>query len=153
MDQRASLLGAGLVGIALATLVILATGWLAGLAIPGPILNGLGRHSHLLFVFDSVVMIDLPVTVLSYTVGVILFRSLHRATPRLALICAAPWVLYVGCVMIRAFLDMPHLTKQILTFSLVSWSALFAVPAGLLLATLSRRRWPFDSRLERTPEE
>jgi hypothetical protein len=148
MGQRASLVTAGLVGIALAGVGIFVTGWLAALPIPGPFFRGFGSHSTAIFVFSSVVMIDLPVMVLSFAVGVVLFRALRRATPVLVMICAAPWVLAVGFDILRAFLNWPDETKLGLTFSLVSWSTLFTVPVGLFLASLSRRGWPSNNRLE-----
>jgi hypothetical protein len=147
MRHRASPLTAGLVGIALAGLIIVVTGWLAALPISGPLFRGFGPHSTAIFVLSSVVMIDLPVMAVSFAVGVVLFRALRRATPVLVMICAAPWVLAVGFDLLRALLNWPNETKLSLTFSLVSWSTLVTIPAGLFLASLLRGGWPSNNRL------
>jgi hypothetical protein len=150
MGQRTSLLIAGLVGIGLAGLVAIVTGWLAALPIPHAVVSGLNHHSTVMFVLISVVLIDIPVLAVSFGVGVVLFRLLRRATPVLVLVCAAPWVLYCGYDMLHAFADLPNTTRVGLLFSLLGWSAIFVVPAGLFLASLLQGGWPSNNRFERT---
>jgi hypothetical protein len=150
MGQRTSLLIAGLVGIGLAGLVTIVTGWLAALPIPHAVVSGLDHHSTLMFVLISVVLIDIPVLAVSFGVGVVLFRLLRRATPVLVLVCAAPWVLYCGYDMLEVFADMPNATRVGLLFSLLGWSTIFAVPAGLFLGSLLRGGWPSNKRFERS---
>jgi hypothetical protein len=150
MRHRSSLLISGLVGIALAVLVTVVTGWLAALPTPSAVLRGFNHRSVILFTFTSVVFIDIPVMLLSYAVGLVLFRALRKATPVLVLICAAPWVLYCGYDMIHAFSDMARSTRMGLLFSLYTWSSLFTVPVGLFVASLSRGGWPSNNRLERS---
>jgi len=144
--HRSGLLISGLVVIALAILVTVVTGWLAALPTPSAVLRGFNHQSVLLFIFTSVVFVDIPVMVLSFAVGLVLFRVLRRATPALVLICAAPWILYCGYDMIHAFSAMARSTKLGLLFSLFTWSSLFSVPVGLFIASLSRRGWPSDNR-------
>jgi hypothetical protein len=93
VHHRSSLIISGLVGIVLAILVVVVTGWLAALPTPSAVIRGFNHQSVLLFIFTSVVFIDIPVMVLSIAVGLVLFRALRRATPALVLTCAAPWVL------------------------------------------------------------
>jgi hypothetical protein len=135
VDHRSSLIISGLVGIVLAILVVVVTGWLAALPTPSAVIRGFNHQSVLLFIFTSVVFIDIPVMVLSIAVGLVLFRALRRATPALVLTCAAPWVLYCGYDMIHAFSDIARSTTSGLLFSLLTWSSLFTVPAGLFVAS------------------
>ena len=136
MHHRSSLLISGLVGIVLAILVAAMAGWLAALPTPSAVLRGFNHQSVLIFIFTSVVFIDIPVMVLSFAVCLVLFRALRRATPALVLTCAAPWVLYCGYDMIHAFSDMARSTTLGLLFSLFTWSSLFTVPVGLFVASL-----------------
>ena len=142
IGHRTSLLTAILVGVALAGLVTVVVGWLAALAIPATLLHSFGAHRTLLFVLHSVVLIGAPVMLLSCVVGLMLFAGLRDSSAKLALICAAPWVLYVGYDMLHALTQIPAATNASLTFSLVSWSTVLTVPAGLLLASLSRYDGP-----------
>jgi hypothetical protein len=142
MGRRSSVLVAGLFGIVLAILVTMATGWLAALPIPGAVFRNFDHHSILTFVLTSVVFINLPVMVLSFAIGLVLFSILRRATAALALVCSAPWVLYCGYDMIHAFIGIAISTKLGLLFPLFTWSSLFVVPAGLLVASLLRVAQP-----------
>jgi hypothetical protein len=136
MRHRTRVLVSGLVGILLAALVTVATGWLSALPTPNAVLSGFDHHSVLPFIFTSVVIIDIPIMVLSFAVGLILFHALRRSTPGLALICAAPWVVYCGYDMLHGYSDMARLTRAGLLFSLLTWSSVFTVPVGLFLASL-----------------
>jgi hypothetical protein len=138
MDQRYRYLIAGLFGIALAMLVTAVTGWLAALPIPGAVLRNFNHQSTLMFIFTAVVFIDVPVMVLSFAAGLVLFRALRPATAALVVVCAAPWLLYCGYDMIHAFAGSATATKRDLLFSLFTWSSIFTVPAGLFLASLLR---------------
>jgi len=150
MGHRSSLLISGLVGILLAVLVTVVTGWLTALPAPSAVLSGFNHQSVPLFIFTSVVFINIPVMALSLTVGLVLFRALRRATPAIVLICATPWVLYCGYDIIHAYFDMARSTRLGLLFSLFTWSSLFTVPVGLFLASLSRGGWPSNNRFERS---
>jgi len=151
MSRRYGFFAAGLFGIALAALVMALTGWLAALPIPSAVVRGFNHQLTLMLVFTSLVFIDVPVMVFSFLAGLILFRVVRRATPALALVCAAPWVLYCSYDMLRAFGDMPNSTRLGLLFSLLIWSSIFTVPAGLLLATLFRGGWPSNNRFGQLP--
>jgi hypothetical protein len=142
MGQRTSLLIAGLAGVGLAGLVTILTGWLAALPIPQTVVSGLNHQSTLIFIFISVMLIDLPVMALSFGVGFVLFSMLRRATPALVLVCGAPWVLYCGYDILHAFMDMPNTTRMGLLSSLLSWSSVFTVPVGLFLASFLRGTGP-----------
>jgi hypothetical protein len=148
LAHRSSLLISGLVGIVLAVLVVMATGWLAALPTPSAVVRAFNHQSLPLFIFTSLVFIDVPVMALSFAVGLVLFRALRRATPALVLICAAPWIIYCGYDIVHAFSEIAKSTRSGLLFSLFTWSSLFTVPVGLFLASLSRAGWPPDNRFE-----
>jgi hypothetical protein len=151
MRYRSSVLVSGLVGILLAVLVTVATGWLSALPTPTAVLSGFDRHSVVPFIFTSVVIIDIPIMALSFAVGLLLFRALRRSTPGLVLICAAPWVVYCGYDIIHGYSDMARLARAGLLFSLLTWSSVFTVPLGLFLASLLQGGWHSKSRLGRSP--
>jgi hypothetical protein len=149
MRHRSSALISGLAGITLAALAMVVTGWLSALPAPHAVLSRFDQHSVLPFIFTSVVFIDVPIMVLSFAIGLVLFRALRRCTPALVLICAAPWLLYCGYDMVHAYSDMARLTRLGLLFSLLTWSSVFAVPVGLFLSALSLGGRPSNSQLER----
>lgn len=134
--QRSSLVTAGLFGIVLAILATVLTGWLAALPTPVAVLRNFNHQSTVPFIFTSLVFIDIPVLALSLAVGLVLFRSVRRVTTALVLVCAAPWILYCGYDIIHAYSGMATSNRFGLLFSLLTWSSIFTVPAGLFLASV-----------------
>ncbi|MGB6310049.1 MAG: hypothetical protein WBF89_19860 [Steroidobacteraceae bacterium] len=134
MGQRSHFLTAGLFGIGLAVLATVVTGWLAALPFPAALVRDFNHQSTVIFIFYSVACIGMPILVLSIAAGLVLFRVLRRATVTLALVCAAPWALYCAYDMSYAFISTS--TRPALLFSLLTWSSLFIVPAGLVIASL-----------------
>jgi hypothetical protein len=151
VNQRSSFLITGFFGIGLAMVVTVLTGWLAALPIPSAVLHNFNHHSIFLFIFTSVVFINLPVMMFSFAAGWVLFRSLGRATPAPALLCSVPWVLYCGYDIIHALVGTAASTGLGLVFSVFTWSSIFTVPAGLLLASLIRVSGLSSNRIHRGP--
>lgn len=133
------------VGAALAWFVTFLTGWLAAIALPRAFFVALKGHDILTFVIHTTLLVQFPAAVVSFIVGLLLFRSLHTPSPFLGAICASPWLAFVAIsdVHYYAIAEFAPLVKLGLLFSWQTLPGLFGLPLGLWLAwTLCLPRGP-----------
>jgi hypothetical protein len=124
------------VGAALAWFVTLLMGWLAAIAIPRAFFVALKGHDILTFVLHTTLLVQFPVAVVSFIVGLLLFRSLHAPSLILVAICASPWLAFnaIWYANYYATADFAPLVKLGFLFNWQSLPGLLGLPLALWLA-------------------
>jgi hypothetical protein len=152
MRLARNLLVALAVGLGLAWSAEFLMGVLAAIAIPRSFFEALRGHSTVAFLLHTTLLVQFPAAVLSFLVGILLFRLLGTSSLWLVLVCAAPWLVYVAVGSVQYYLgaQLPALVKLGFIFSWQSLPGLLAVPFGLWLAARASGPTGSNPSIERT---
>ena len=133
-------LGAPLaVGVVIACIATLLTGYLAALPIPAAYLDPLRTHVGLSTLLTSL-LVQIPLAIAAGVVSWLMFRVLGRSTPAMLVACVAPWLLVV---LIGWLSDLESLSASARNpyVMLAAVTGTLCVPLGVWLAArLSRGR-------------
>jgi hypothetical protein len=148
---RASLV-AFTVGAVLVVAVTALMGWLAAIPVPSSLLQPFKGHGAVAFLVHTTLLVQVPATVLSFAVGLGMFRVLGNSSMRLVLACSLPWLAYMAVMSGQYFasVELPALVKLGYLFSWQSLLGLFTVPVGVWLASLLSGRDGSNPSIERT---
>lgn len=139
--RKNPLLLAILGGALLYALLLFVTGRLAAIAWPPWFADFARANGGFARVLSDTVLFVVPVIVITFFFGVLLFRFLRSAEPRLAIACCAGWLVpffALQYLSIAAVTDRPWPVFLGLLSDVSYWYNAFAVPVGLALATVAR---------------
>jgi len=127
------------VGVVLAIICIYVSGVMAAFPTPPPLsVLAKGHYSFALMVLD--LLGALPVALLSWLTGRVLFRAVGTKSALLWLMAACPWVVY-GIDGVSRYIQVCGAQIWASPALLLGWVvSLFSVPAGLWLALRSARK-------------